>query len=238
MSAKTTTVLFLCLCTIALECGRRGSPFLENTGEIPLRDSLNHPYQGLFMLLPTQYKSTTDVVRAAVTSQYGIEKDVEDLSPFSKVRSLSDAFKREKEDRAEVEKMGFCLDTIKQCEITSKRFNVIPSLRGYSELRLLIIDGRPILQRNYTFLAIKRYDDYWWWGREYHTGCQVPFKVNSSNDVITLTELRQLEKICNRMKISIPKYFNAISIGSSVVDPIMMKEMKNCLEEMKTGKSR
>jgi hypothetical protein len=238
MSARTCYILILCLCTVGYDCEKKGNPFLEKTGEIIFKDSLDRSYRGLFMLVPAEYQRTIEAVKKTISSEYGIEKEVEDMSLMSKSRSpeLSDDFESEKRDRAEVERMGFCLDTVRQCTITSKRFNVIPSLSGFSELKVLVIDGRPILKENYSFLAIKRNNDYWWWGREYHTGCPVPFKVNSSNDVITYTEMRQLQRICDRLSVAVPKYFNSVTLTFAIVDPGIMKAIKQYLEQLEKGK--
>jgi hypothetical protein len=195
MSVKPYYAVILVLFIVGFDCGEKGDPFLEETGETISKDSLGDSYRGLFMVIPVEYHKAIEAARQMVSSDYGIGKEFEKISEMSTIRfsQLSDIFERERKDRIEVENMGFCLDTIRQYEITSKKFNLIPSLDGYSEIEILVVDGGPILKKDYSFLAVKRFNDYWWWGREYHTGCPAPFKVNSRIDAITNTEMSQLK---------------------------------------------
>lgn len=101
---------------------------------------------------------------------------------------------------------GLTLGAVKQRSWRTRRYNQADGADGWSQAEFSCIDGASVVRDcPLTLVGIRRIDHWRGWGREFHTGIPVPWKVRTESYLVTSKETAMADRaIRNRWTASQP----------------------------------
>jgi hypothetical protein len=89
-------------------------------------------------------------------------------------------------------------------QLTTRPYNVLPPLEGSSTLYVEILDAMRLLGRRGAVLLIRRVDRWRNWGRGFHTGVRIPFRVSSETYLVTDREEALVREAVGEGRLFLP----------------------------------
>jgi hypothetical protein len=112
------------------------------------------------------------------------------------------------EDFAKLRALGMTFEQPREYEITSKRYNQIEKLSGYSVIGIRIIDGKPLFGKECVLIVLRRSDHSKEWAYMWHGIIPMPFKIAADHDLVTDTEIGLIESFLTAIKGPKARYFS------------------------------
>jgi len=106
--------------------------------------------------------------------------------------------------------MYLSFPTPEEHELTSLPYNQIGSIKGFSELRIRVIEGTGLLDKEVTIIEMRRRDYSREWARigaSVHLAIPLPYKEDRAFTVVTDTEVRLIEQLKSRSSGLAIRYF-------------------------------
>jgi len=171
----------------------------------------------LVVLVNQEYDSARNQILSLVSDKYGIavEHDTE-AGPIPRPKEEQPPYRGIEypvwpplgDGLAVFNDLAKLVSLPKEYELTSRPYNRIESVEGYSQLRIRVTDGRGLLGKKVTLLQVRRRDYSKERARLHHAlPIPLPYKEYSAFTVVTDTEVALIESLRQRVPGLIIRYF-------------------------------
>lgn len=161
------------------------------------------------VLIHLNYEDVREQIRESVGKSFGIEEAqersimAEDFKPVDLNVPENPLFG---EGFGGFQELVPGVKSVREYTIVSKEFNRIDKIDGYSISRWRLGDGREILGKPWTIIVVERADYSREWARD-HTGIPWPFKISSTVQLVTETEVGLIDDLIKHHAGTSAKYF-------------------------------
>ncbi len=218
--------------TINDKANRINDLIVITTGEKILIKEKKRIAERVVFVLPCDFVPVLTVMRDLVNQRLGIIRDethvTKNYGAFNTTGKISEY---NAQLRKSLDRIGVNLDQFQMQQLDTKRYNILPSVGGYSETTIRVLDGAEIFGNACTLVILERTDHWRDWGREWHTGIHIPFKLNMDGSIITETEIQLMEDTKNRLGLKNINYFIPNNTYFPLLDIEMMKKIKETVEK-------
>lgn len=148
-------------------------------------------------VFPVAFRIMRDHLRSQTTTRFG-EASFEEIAALDLSRGMAataPATHRPGDQLASLAESGIRLESAAAVRMTTKPYNVVPSKNGWSELRIVALDGADIVGIDSTLIVLRRQDSAETWGTG-ESGSLLDFgKHRLSADFVTSSEFALMERL-------------------------------------------
>lgn len=105
---------------------------------------------------------------------------------------------------------GLSFPVPREYELTSQPYNQLESIKGFSEVRIRVVEGKGLLGNDVTIIELRRRDYCNEWamlGRSAHIAIPLPYKEDRAFTLVTTTEVKLFEALKTRIPALVIRYF-------------------------------